>query len=181
MIETTADNMLKYKTISFDTPLGMMTAISEPEGLVAFDFNDSINLKSSFLSLTNIPEKGFKDHLLIAKQEIEEYFAGKRKEFTVKLSMHGTDFQKKVWTELMKIPYAKTRTYSQQAIALKDIKAIRAVASANGKNKIAVIVPCHRVIGSDGSLTGYAGGLWRKKWLLEFESGVKSHGLFDTN
>jgi methylated-DNA-[protein]-cysteine S-methyltransferase len=79
----------------------------------------------------------------------------------------------------MKIPFGRTRTYIQQAMALKDIKAIRAVASANGKNKIAVIVPCHRVIGSDGSLTGYAGGLWRKKWLLEFESSVESPVLFD--
>jgi O-6-methylguanine DNA methyltransferase len=181
MIETTADNMLKYKTISFDTPLGMMTAISEPEGIVAVDFHDSINLKSSLQGLTNVAETGFNDHLLMVKQEIEEYFAGKLKEFTVKLSLRGTDFQKKVWTELMKIPYAKTRTYSQQAMSLQDIKSIRAVAAANGKNKIAIIIPCHRVIGSDGSLTGYAGGLWRKKWLLEFESGVKSHGLFDTN
>jgi O-6-methylguanine DNA methyltransferase len=181
MIETTADNMLKYKTISFNTPLGMMTAVSETEGIVALDFHDSINLNSSLQSLTNVPETGFNDHLLMVKQEVEEYFAGKLKEFNVKLSMRGTDFQKKVWTELMKIPYGKTRTYSQQAISLQDIKSIRAVASANGKNKIAIIIPCHRVIGSDGSLTGYAGGLWRKKWLIEFESGVKSHGLFDTN
>jgi len=84
--------------------------------------------------------------------------------------LKGTGFQKKVWEELLKIPFGKTITYKELALKLGDLKAIRAVAAANGANPVSVIVPCHRVIGSDGSLTGYAGGLWRKRWLLEHES-----------
>ncbi|MBK7095408.1 MAG: methylated-DNA--[protein]-cysteine S-methyltransferase [Saprospiraceae bacterium] len=179
-MESFEENNIKYKITHFETPLGLMTAISEPEGIFTLDFSDSINLKSVMQNLKINPEVREDTQLVQVKKEIEEYFSGLRKEFTVRLSLHGTEFQKKVWTELMKIPFGRTRTYSQQAIALKDIKAIRAVASANGKNKIAVIVPCHRVIGSDGSLTGYAGGLWRKKWLLEFESSVESPVLFDS-
>jgi methylated-DNA-[protein]-cysteine S-methyltransferase len=90
----------------------------------------------------------------------------------------GTDFQNKVWNELKKIPYGKTRTYMEQTKYLGDIKAIRAVASANGKNPISIIIPCHRVIGSDGSLTGYAGGIWKKKWLLELENPSLQTSLF---
>ncbi len=90
--------------------------------------------------------------------------------FTIPLDLIGTDFQKKVWNELIKIPFGETRSYKDQSIAVGDLLAIRAVANANGKNKIAIIVPCHRVIGSDGSLTGYAGGKKRKQFLLELES-----------
>lgn len=104
--------------------------------------------------------------------QLKEYFAGKRKEFTVKLNPSGTDFQKKVWNELLKIPFGKTRTYIAMAKKLGDEKVIRAAASANGKNPIAIIIPCHRVIGSDGSLVGYAGGLERKQKLLELEQGA---------
>lgn len=110
--------------------------------------------------------------------QLEEYFTGKRTNFNLKLNPKGTDFQKKVWTELLNIPFNKTRTYLEQSKALGDVKAIRAVASANGKNPIWIIIPCHRVIGSDGSLTGYAGGLWRKKWLLAHENPVKQQSLF---
>jgi methylated-DNA-[protein]-cysteine S-methyltransferase len=99
--------------------------------------------------------------------ELEEYFNGSRKTFDVELDLHGTPFQKNVWEELLKIPFGRTVTYLELSKILGDEKAIRAVANANGKNEIPIIVPCHRVIGSDGSLTGYAGGLWRKKWLLE--------------
>lgn len=179
-MEQRIENEIKYKINHFETPLGLMTAISEPEGIFTLDFNDSINLNPAIQNLIMNSEFEEDAHLVQVKREIEEYFSGMRKKFTVRLSMHGTDFQKKVWTELLKIPYGSTRTYSQQAIALKDIRSIRAVAAANGKNKIAIIIPCHRVIGSDGSLTGYAGGLWRKKWLLEFESAVESPVLFDS-
>ncbi|MCP5061686.1 MAG: methylated-DNA--[protein]-cysteine S-methyltransferase, partial [Ignavibacteriae bacterium] len=98
------------------------------------------------------------------------------KEFLVPLDVQGTDFRKLVWQELLNIPYGVTRTYKEQSIAMNKLKAIRAVASANGQNKIGIIIPCHRVIGSDGSLTGYGGGIHRKKWLLDFE---KSNLPFD--
>lgn len=111
-------------------------------------------------------------------QQLDEYFLGNRKEFELNLSPSGTEFQGKVWTELLKVPFGKTRSYLEQSKKLGDVKAIRAVASANGKNPISIIIPCHRIVGSDGSLTGYAGGVWRKKWLLEHESGNKQQSLF---
>jgi len=104
------------------------------------------------------------------KRELNEYFAGKRKVFSVSIYQEGTNFQKSVWAELLNIPYGKTVSYNDLSISLNNRKAIRAVGSANGKNQISIIVPCHRVIGSDGSLTGYAGGLWRKEWLLKHEA-----------
>lgn len=113
-----------------------------------------------------------------AVAELAEYFAGERKDFTFTMNPHGTDFQKKVWAALLEIPFGKTMSYNELAVKLGDVKAIRAVASANGKNPLWVAVPCHRVIGSDGSLTGYAGGLWRKKWLLEHETPPTQQSLF---
>ncbi len=111
--------------------------------------------------------------------ELQEYFAGIRKEFTFHCDPDGTDFQKKVWNELVNIPYGKTVSYLEMARKLGDEKVIRAAASANGKNPIAIVIPCHRVIGTDGSLTGYAGGLPIKEWLLSHEKGVYSPTLFD--
>lgn len=110
--------------------------------------------------------------------QLDEYFDGDRKEFQLKFNLIGTSFQKKVWQSLLKIPFGSTTTYLKQTRYLGDEKAIRAVASANGKNPIWVILPCHRVVGSDGSLTGYAGGIWRKKWLLEHEQGFEQQRLF---
>jgi methylated-DNA-[protein]-cysteine S-methyltransferase len=110
-------------------------------------------------------------------KQLDEYFEGVRKEFDLPLNQNGTAFQLKVWDLLYQIPYGKTISYNQLSKQYGDLKAIRAVASANGKNNLSIIVPCHRVIGSNQSLTGYAGGLWRKKWLLEhearFHSGVQ--------
>ena len=122
---------------------------------------------------TKIP-KELKEAVL----QLQDYFNGKRNEFSFKINPSGTDFQKKVWEELLNIPYGKTCSYLDLSKKLGDVKAIRAVASANGKNPLWIVVPCHRVIGSDGSLTGYAGGLWRKKWLLEHENPVKQESLF---
>ena len=113
-----------------------------------------------------------------AVTQLQDYFEGKRNDFNFKLNPKGTDFQQKVWQELLTIPYGKTMSYQELSIKLGDIKAIRAVANANGKNPLWIVVPCHRVIGSDGSLTGYAGGLWRKKWLLDHENPVKQQSLF---
>lgn len=104
------------------------------------------------------------------RQELDEYFNGSRKEFTLPLKQQGTEFQQKVWQLLLNIPFGKTISYNHLSKQYGDLKAIRAVASANGRNNIAIIVPCHRVIGSNQSLTGYAGGLWKKKWLLDHEA-----------
>ncbi len=112
------------------------------------------------------------------KTQLEEYFSGKRKNFELDLKPDGTDFQQRVWDALLEIPFGKTVSYYQQAVKLGDVKCIRAVASANGKNPIVIIIPCHRVIGSDGTLTGYAGGLHRKQKLLELETGAKQSVLF---
>ena len=110
--------------------------------------------------------------------QLDEYFNGARQQFSLKLNPDGTEFQKKVWKELLNIPFGKTLSYLQLTKKLGGIKAIRAVANANGKNPIWIIIPCHRVIGLDGSLTGYSGGLHRKKWLLEHECPVKQQSLF---
>lgn len=111
-------------------------------------------------------------------RQLKEYFEGERRQFNLKLNPQGTEFQKKVWKQLEQIPYSKTLSYLELSKQLGDVKAIRAVANANGKNPLWIIVPCHRVIGSDGSLTGYAGGLHRKRWLLEHESPYKQQSLF---
>ena len=122
---------------------------------------------------TKIPEE-----LKEAVLQLQDYFDGKRTTFTFPLNPSGTDFQKKVWDELLHIPFGKTCSYLDLSKKLGDVKAIRAVASANGKNPLWIVVPCHRVIGTDGSLTGYAGGLWRKKWLLEHENPTLQESLF---
>lgn len=122
-------------------------------------------------------EVGYHPHFELLEKQIQEYFSGSRKEFSVPLQLLGTPFQVSVWQELMNIPYGTTRSYKQQSIALGNEKAIRAVAGANGENGIAIIVPCHRVIGENGSLTGYGGGLPKKKWLLEHEARTAGHHM----
>lgn len=107
-------------------------------------------------------------------EQLDEYFQGKRKDFDLPVAQQGTPFQNNVWNHLVKIPFGKTISYLQLSKWIGDVKAIRAIASANGKNNVAIVVPCHRVIGSNASLVGYAGGLWRKKWLLEHETKVYS-------
>ena len=149
----------KYTTY-LNSPIGQIKITGSETAVdsILFVFND-----------TEMEEENSNDILLQCKMELSEYFSGKRKEFTVPVMQQGTGFQQNVWNELLKIPYGKTVSYNSIAELLGDKKSIRAVGSANGKNQISIIVPCHRVIGSDGSLTGYAGGLWRKKWLLNHE------------
>ena len=112
----------------------------------------------------------------LAIKQLDEYFEGTRKEFDLPLNQPGTDFQQQVWQQLLTIPYGKTITYGQQSQMMNSPLAIRAIASANGKNMLWIVVPCHRVIGTNGSLTGYAGGLWRKQWLLDHEARVMGVG-----
>ncbi|TSD67118.1 methylated-DNA--[protein]-cysteine S-methyltransferase [Inquilinus sp. KBS0705] len=111
-----------------------------------------------------------------AVKQLGEYFDGTRKTFDLPIKQPGSGFQQQVWEELLKIPYGSTITYGQQSQQMNNPLAIRAIAAANGKNNLWVIVPCHRVIGSNGTLTGYAGGLWRKQWLLEHEARVLGVG-----
>lgn len=152
---STAENL---KTMYMSSPVGLLEIQSTEQGVRTVNFVDS--------PLLDVEENVY--NLLTIKQ-LEEYFDGKRTMFDLPFDLEGTPFQQRVWHELLKIPFGKTRSYMDISRALGDVKAIRAVGTANGSNRIAIIIPCHRVIGSDGSLTGYAGGLFRKKWLLDFE------------
>ena len=155
------------ETAYLKTPIGYAEFKGDVNGLVSVKVFDEMTF------LDTIPEV-----LEDAVYQFQEYFEGKRKTFDLKINLQGTDFQKRVWQGLLEIPYGKTTSYLELSKTLGDVKAIRAVASANGKNPLWIIVPCHRVIGSNGDLTGYAGGLHRKKWLLEHESPVKQQSLF---
>jgi len=162
-------NSGKMKTVYVETPLGIAEVTGDENGISKIFITENIGAKVS----ANIP-----DYLLNVTRQLQEYFDGKRTNFDIPLNPPGTQFQKKVWDELLKIPFGKTATYLEIAKKLGDPKCIRAAATANGKNPLWIIIPCHRVIGSDGSLTGYAGGIWRKKWLLEHENPVKQQSLF---
>lgn len=154
-------------TCFVSSPLGITKIAGDKNGIAI------ISVLSEGEISTTIP-----NNLQEAVLQLEEYFEGKRTEFTFKLNPKGTDFQQRVWQELCNIPFGKTISYMDLSKKLGDIKAIRAAASANGKNPLWIVVPCHRVIGTDGSLTGYAGGLWRKKWLLEHENPTAQQSLF---
>ena len=156
-----------------ETELGIMIAGAVDDGICLLEFSDRRMLNTEYKDLekylkTTIIE-GENRHFITIRKELEEYFEGSRKEFSVPLVTPGSAFQQAVWKELMKIPYGTTRSYNQQSVALGKPESIRAVANANGMNRISIIIPCHRVIGSDGHLTGYGGGLKRKKWLLDHE------------
>ena len=142
---------------------------TSPVGLIEIKGTEHEIKYISFVEEEKATGNSFPDVLLQCKQELDEYFNGTRKSFTVTLNPDGTDFQKTVWNELLKIDFGNTCSYMAIAKKMNNPGAVRAVGLANGKNPIGVIIPCHRVIGEDGSLTGYAGGLWRKKWLLEHE------------
>ncbi len=170
---TGCDKKTVVNIVRFTTPLGPMFACATDTGICLLDFTDRRMLETAFkdirkrLNAVILPGKNIHlDHVL---EELNQYFSGKRTQFTVPLDMPGTEFQQSVWRILQDIPYGETRSYKEQAEVLGKPKAIRAVASANGHNRVSIIIPCHRVIGSDGSLTGYGGGLRRKQWLLDFE------------
>jgi methylated-DNA-[protein]-cysteine S-methyltransferase len=156
------------KTCIIKSPLGFTKIIGDEDGIA------SVTVLNSEEKITDIIPIELEDCVI----QLNEYFDGARKQFDLKLNAEGTSFQKKVWKQLEEISYGKTISYLDLSKQLGDVKAIRAVANANGKNPLWIIVPCHRVIGSNGSLTGYAGGLYRKKWLLEHESPYKQQSLF---
>lgn len=152
---------MRLFTTFYQSPLGFLKIQCSDEQIKAILFCDEEN--------TGIANE---NHPLLQQClfQLDEYFSGRRKDFTLPISQEGTFFQQKVWQLLLQIPFGRTLNYHQLAMQYGDVKAIRAVASANGKNKLSIIIPCHRVIGTNQSLTGYAGGLWRKKWLLEHEA-----------
>ena len=156
------------KVTYYKTPIGTARIVGDESGIASVSVVDSDQESSEV-----IPEP-----LQECVRQLDEYFKKERKVFSLKLNPEGTDFQQRVWEELQRIPYGEKRSYMQQAENMGDPKAIRAVANANAKNPLWIIVPCHRIIGSDGSLTGYAGGLWRKRWLLEHENPPKQQSLF---
>jgi methylated-DNA-[protein]-cysteine S-methyltransferase len=160
---------LEAKQVAYyKTPIGIAKIIGTENGICEVTVLDEEVAIS-----TKIPPI-LKDCVL----QLDEYFNGKRTAFNLKLDPKGTQFQQKVWQTLLKVPFGKTNTYLEQAKSLGAVKAIRAVASANGKNPLWIIIPCHRIIGSNGALTGYAGGLWRKKWLLNHENPSQQQSLF---
>lgn len=157
----------EMETAYIKTPLGITQITGDENGIAVISVSDEGEVS------TDIPSV-----LQEAVVQLNDYFEGKRTSFDFKLNPKGTEFQQKVWKGLLEIPFGKTMSYLDLSKKLGDVKAIRAVASANGKNPLWIVVPCHRVIGTDGSLTGYAGGLWRKKWLLEHETPSTQQSLF---
>jgi len=163
------------------TPLGEMLAVAGDEGILLLDFQTRDNFDGEVQRLkrrlvlhgqaaTIAP--GRHPHLELLRTELAEYFAGDRRDFTAPVAPHGTDFELRAWRFLQTIPYGQTRSYGQQAAALGTPSAARAVGRANGANFIGIVIPCHRVIGTGGSLTGYGGGIDRKLWLLDHEKKV---------
>jgi methylated-DNA-[protein]-cysteine S-methyltransferase len=151
--------MKKFTTI-YDSKVGILEIEGTEEAITRVNFSDKRNIRG---------DKNLPPVIQECRKQLDEYFKGKRKTFSLALQLEGTDFQKKVWSELRKIPFGKTASYKDIATAIGKEKAIRAVGGANGKNNIVIIIPCHRVIGADGDLVGFGGSLWRKVWLLNHE------------
>jgi len=156
-----------YKTY-YKSPLGPIEISGMQDSILSVDFVEDMLPGDVDLPFC----------LKTCLNQIDEYFSGNRKEFLLKLDPQGTTFQKMVWQQLEKIPYGAVVSYGEIASIIGKPKASRAVGSANGRNPIAIIIPCHRVVGSDGNLTGYGGGLWRKEWLLKHEKGYQPNNIF---
>lgn len=156
-----------------ETPLGTMLVCATSQGICLLEFSDRKMLETELKTIAKLLNatiiQGKNQHFDTLTFELNEYFNGTRKAFSVPLHTLGSDFQNKVWHQLQQIPYGQTRSYKEQAMAIGSPESVRAVANANGMNRLSILIPCHRVIGSDGQLTGYGGGLWRKKYLLELE------------
>ncbi|KQL34707.1 methylated-DNA--[protein]-cysteine S-methyltransferase [Psychrobacillus sp. FJAT-21963] len=159
--------MTKKYRLDFESPIGIIEIIGTREVINSILFSEEDKKENSLQAETP-------PLLTECYNQLDEYFRGLRQEFTFPYQFEGTDFQKTVWNDLTKISYAKTVSYKDIAISIGNEKAIRAVGRANGKNKLSIVIPCHRIIGSTGKLTGYAGGLWRKEWLLKHEKSIRS-------
>lgn len=173
-------NSLNYKITYVDdieSPLGPMIAGASASGACFLEWRDRGGVETILSRVAKrfqcAPTRSAANrHIEQLRKELAEYFNGSRTEFATPIDVYGTPFQRKVWSELLNIPYGTTRSYGEQARRLGKPEAVRAVAAANGMNYLSILIPCHRVIGADGSLTGYGGKLWRKKRLLELESGA---------
>lgn len=165
---------LQLTATRITTPLGPMLTVATEEGICLLEFTDRRMLETELKQLQKIYKTsilpGKSKYFGLIEGQLEEYFDGGRKSFDLPLVKPGTSFQQSVWKELQEIPYGTTRSYKQQAFAIGNPTAVRAVARANGFNRLCIVIPCHRVIGDDGHLTGYGGGIWRKKWLLDHEA-----------
>ena len=173
---TTPSKLGEYKIVLkaswLDTPLGPMLAIADEKALYLLEFVERRGLEREIERLRAkkaIIIPGCTEPITLVESELQAYFTGKLKIFTTPLHLIGSPFQKSVWNELIKIPYGQTKSYADQAAAIGKPSAYRAVANANGANQIAILIPCHRIINSDGKLGGYGGGISRKKWLLNHE------------
>ena len=156
--------MKKYKTF-YDSKVGLLEIEGTGNAITKVHFSAKKKIKA---------DKDLPPILKKCQKQLDEYFSGKRQKFSLELQLEGTAFQKKVWEQLQKIPFGETASYRDIAVAVGNEKAVRAVGGANGKNNIAIIIPCHRVIGADGGLVGFGGGLWRKVWLLNHENSRKA-------
>lgn len=158
--------MSKEYKLDYKSPVGVLEIGSTEEAICSILFTEQDSIVNHLDEETpKVLQECFK--------QLDEYFKGKRHTFTFPYIFKGTDFQKTVWSALTSVPYAETYSYKDIAVMIENEKAIRAVGSANGKNQLSIVVPCHRIIGSNGKLTGYAGGLWRKEWLLQHEKSFK--------
>jgi len=151
----------------YKSPIGYLRIVSNERDIIRIEFSDV------YYKMKMIPAQ-----IQQCINQLDEYFKGERKTFNVGINPSGTEFQAKIWNLIQQIPYGETVSYLDLAREFGDLKAIRAIASANGKNPIPIIIPCHRVIGNDGGLTGYAGGLLKKQWLLEHEGAIQQKSLF---
>jgi methylated-DNA-[protein]-cysteine S-methyltransferase len=163
---------MTMRVLHMDSPVGRITLSSNGQALLGLAFEEERHPRDRSGAIEEADEV-----LLDAKRQLEEYFGGWRKSFDLPLEPEGTPFQREVWRALGEIPFGVTISYQDLARRLGKEKAVRAVGMANGRNPISIVIPCHRVIGADGSLTGYGGGLWRKEYLLDFE-GARPKGLF---
>jgi methylated-DNA-[protein]-cysteine S-methyltransferase len=154
---------MKILIAYYQSPIGAVEILGTQEQIVALNFVDRMGKTDEKLPVIMRNCLG----------QIDEYFKGKRKAFNIALLLKGTEFQKSVWQQLVKVPFGNVSSYREIAVALGKPSACRAVGNANGKNPISIIIPCHRIIGSNGNLTGYGGGLWRKEWLLSHERHYK--------
>jgi len=155
-----------------DSPIGPLTAFASDRGLVAISWADDPTVDGKYDDAAD----GMNDVLAAAEEQLDEYFAGDRTEFELPLDLRGTEFQVQAWNALAEIPFGQTTSYGKQAQRIGRPKAVRAIGAANGKNPIPIVLPCHRVVGANGALTGFAGGLEVKRFLLDLESGGSTDG-----
>jgi AraC family transcriptional regulator, regulatory protein of adaptative response / methylated-DNA-[protein]-cysteine methyltransferase len=176
------NTLLQVATSEIETPIGTMIAAASETHLLLFEFPHRRMIDTQFDRVRRAHDcelaPGESPVFAMLRTQLDEYFRGERRDFTVPLHVPGTQFQTRVWSELQRIPCGTTTSYTRLAASIGQPNAVRAVARANGDNRIAILIPCHRVIGSNGELVGYGGGLWRKKKLLELEGRTETLNLF---